>query len=152
MKLSWCPCSHGSLAGRIAACLCGHSKCNLLLAQARPRMIQHLTSLMVCFEAIETWSLKPLILRSDLLHSFFYWICTDAWSKLLALDRFYSACHTVFNKSWKLSLWNNANQKYRSLCRLPSDKLIYHRHCGHLEKLDLVLKWSNKPSCCSSGQ
>ena len=115
VKLSKCLC-HSSLAGRIAACLCGHSKCNLLLAQARPRMIQHLTSLMVCFEAIETWSLKPLILRSDLLHSFFYWICTDAWSKLLALDLFYSACHTVFNKSWKLSLWNNANQKYRSLC------------------------------------
>ena len=45
VKLSPCPCSHSSLAGRIAAYLCGHSKCNLLLAQARPRMIQHLTSL-----------------------------------------------------------------------------------------------------------
>ena len=44
VKLSQSPCSHSSLAGRIAACLCGHSKCNLLLAQARPRMIQHLTS------------------------------------------------------------------------------------------------------------
>ena len=28
----------------LAACLCGHSKCNLLLAQARPRLIQHLSS------------------------------------------------------------------------------------------------------------
>ena len=44
VKLSRCPCSDGSLAGQIAACLCGHSKCNLLLAQARPRMIQHLSS------------------------------------------------------------------------------------------------------------
>ena len=44
VKLSPCPCSHSSLAGRIAAYLCGHSKCNLLLAQARPRMIQHLSS------------------------------------------------------------------------------------------------------------
>ena len=44
VKISPCPCSHSSLAGRIAACLCGHSKCNVLLAQARPRMIQHLTS------------------------------------------------------------------------------------------------------------
>ena len=44
VKLSPCPCSHSSLAGRIGACLWGHSKCNLLLAQARPRMIQHLTS------------------------------------------------------------------------------------------------------------
>ena len=44
VKLSQCPCNHSSLAGRIATCLCGHSKCNLLLAQARPRMIQHLSS------------------------------------------------------------------------------------------------------------
>ena len=44
VKLSPYPCSHSSPAGRIAACLCGHSKCNLLLAQARPRMIQHLSS------------------------------------------------------------------------------------------------------------
>ena len=44
VKLSPCPCSHTSPAGRIAACLCGHPKCNLLLAQARPRMIQHLSS------------------------------------------------------------------------------------------------------------
>ena len=28
----------------IGACLCGHFKCNLLLAHARPRMIQHLSS------------------------------------------------------------------------------------------------------------
>ena len=44
VKLSPCQCSHSSLAGRIAACLCGHPKCNLLLAQACPRMIQHLSS------------------------------------------------------------------------------------------------------------
>ena len=43
VKLSPCPCSYSSLAGRIAACLCGHSKCSLLLAQAHPR-IQHLSS------------------------------------------------------------------------------------------------------------
>ena len=36
--------SHSSPAGRIAACQCGHFKCNLLLAQARLRMIQHLSS------------------------------------------------------------------------------------------------------------
>ena len=41
VKLSPCPCSHSSRrAGQIAACLCGHSNCNLLLAQALPRMIQ----------------------------------------------------------------------------------------------------------------
>ena len=45
VKLSPCPCSHSSPPGRIAACLCGHPKCILLLAQARPRMIQHLSSL-----------------------------------------------------------------------------------------------------------
>ena len=45
VKFSPCPCSHSSLAGRIAACLCGHFKCSLLLVQARPRMIQHLSSL-----------------------------------------------------------------------------------------------------------
>ena len=33
VKLSPCLC------GRVAACLCGYYKCNLLLAQARPRMI-----------------------------------------------------------------------------------------------------------------
>ena len=44
VKLSPCPCSHSSPAGRIAACLCGHPKCSLLLAQARPRMIQHISS------------------------------------------------------------------------------------------------------------
>ena len=44
VKLSPCPCSHSSLVGRIAACLYGHSKCNLLLAQGCPRMIQHFTS------------------------------------------------------------------------------------------------------------
>ena len=44
VKLSPCPCSHSSPARRIAACLCGHSKCNLLLAQARPRIVQHLSS------------------------------------------------------------------------------------------------------------
>ena len=44
VKLSPCSCSRSSLAGQITACLCGHSKCNLLLAQACPRMIQHLTS------------------------------------------------------------------------------------------------------------
>ena len=44
VKLSPCPYSHSSPAVRIAACLCGHPKCNLLLAQARPRMIQHLSS------------------------------------------------------------------------------------------------------------
>ena len=36
--------NHSSLAGRIAACLRGHFKCNLPLAQAQPRMIQHLSS------------------------------------------------------------------------------------------------------------
>ena len=30
----------------VAACLCGHPKCNLLLVQARPRMIHHLTSIL----------------------------------------------------------------------------------------------------------
>ena len=45
VELSPCPCNHSSPAGRIAACLCGHPKCNLLLAQACPRMIQHLSSL-----------------------------------------------------------------------------------------------------------
>ena len=52
VKLSPCQCSDSSPARRIAACLCGHPKCNLLpcilsmllLAQARPRMIQHLSS------------------------------------------------------------------------------------------------------------
>ena len=29
--------SHSSVVGRIAACLCWHSKCNLLLAQGRPQ-------------------------------------------------------------------------------------------------------------------
>ena len=37
VKLIPCLCSHSSPAGRIAACLCGLSKCNLLLAQAWPR-------------------------------------------------------------------------------------------------------------------
>ena len=36
--------SHSSRAGQTVACLCGHSKYNLLLAQARPRMIQHFSS------------------------------------------------------------------------------------------------------------
>ena len=44
VKLSPCPCSHSSLARRVAARLCGHFKCNLLLTKARPRMIQHLYS------------------------------------------------------------------------------------------------------------
>ena len=45
MKLSPCPCSHSSPAGQIAhACLCWHLKCNLLLAQAGPRMMQHLSN------------------------------------------------------------------------------------------------------------
>ena len=44
VKLSPCKYSHSSPAGRIAACLCGHPKYNLLLAQAHPRMIQHLSS------------------------------------------------------------------------------------------------------------
>ena len=37
--------AHLAFHRRIAACLCGHSKCNLLLTQACPRMIQHLSSL-----------------------------------------------------------------------------------------------------------
>ena len=45
VKLSPCQCNHGSLAGRIFAFQCGHSKCNLLLAQAHPRIIQHLSSI-----------------------------------------------------------------------------------------------------------
>ena len=36
VKLRLCQCSHCSLAGRIAVCSCGYSKCNLQLAQARP--------------------------------------------------------------------------------------------------------------------
>ena len=44
MKLSPCPCSRSSPPGRIAVCQCGHFKYNLLLTQARPRMIQHLSS------------------------------------------------------------------------------------------------------------
>ena len=49
VKLRPCQCSCSSPAGRIAAaCLCGHFKCNLLLAQARPRMIQHLSSTTCC--------------------------------------------------------------------------------------------------------
>ena len=50
MKLSPCPCSHNSLAGRIAECqhvwstTCGHLKCDMLPAQVRPRMMQHLSS------------------------------------------------------------------------------------------------------------
>ena len=34
VKFSPCQCSDSSSAGRIAACLCGHPKCNMLLAQA----------------------------------------------------------------------------------------------------------------------
>ena len=45
VNLSPCPCSHSSLAGWIAACQCGHFKCNLPLAQAHPRMIQYLSSI-----------------------------------------------------------------------------------------------------------
>ena len=48
VKLSLCPSSHSSPAGQIAACLCGHCKCNLLPAQAHPRMIQHLSSIIDC--------------------------------------------------------------------------------------------------------
>ena len=48
VKLNPCLCSHTSPAGRIAACLCGHSKCNPLLAQACPTMIQHLSSIYYC--------------------------------------------------------------------------------------------------------
>ena len=55
VKLSPCQCSDSSSAGRIAACLCRHSKCNLLLAQAHPRMIQHLSS--YC----ERWIMLPLL-------------------------------------------------------------------------------------------
>ena len=44
VKLSPCQCSH-SLAGWIAECLCGHPKYNLLLAQACPKMIQHLSTI-----------------------------------------------------------------------------------------------------------
>ena len=49
-----CPCSHS--IGRMAACLCGHPICDLLLAQARPRMIQHLSSLelTVCIRSEHT--------------------------------------------------------------------------------------------------
>ena len=47
--LNPCQCSHSSLAAQIAACLCGHPNCNLLLARARPRMIQHLSSNMFEF-------------------------------------------------------------------------------------------------------
>ena len=47
VKLIPCPCSYSSPAGQIIvhACLCGIClKCNLLLAQARFRMMQHLSS------------------------------------------------------------------------------------------------------------
>ena len=44
VKLSPCQCSHSSTVRWIAACLCVHPKCNLLLALARLRMIQHLSS------------------------------------------------------------------------------------------------------------
>ena len=47
VKLRPCQCSHSSPAGRIAACVCGHLKCDLLLAQAHPRMIQHLSSFFI---------------------------------------------------------------------------------------------------------
>ena len=56
VKLSPCQCSHSSPAGRIAACLCGHPKCNLLLAQAHPRMIQHLSS-------NSQWFFTPIIVK-----------------------------------------------------------------------------------------
>ena len=49
VKLIPCQCSHSSPPGQIAACLCGHPKCNQLLAQARPRMIQHLSSIYVLY-------------------------------------------------------------------------------------------------------
>ena len=52
MKLNPCPCSHSGLARRTAcACLCGHLKCNLLLAQVRPRMMQHLSSYSIIAES-----------------------------------------------------------------------------------------------------
>ena len=47
VKLSPCPCSHTIVwldECNVAACLCGHPKCNMLVAQAHLRMIQHLTS------------------------------------------------------------------------------------------------------------
>ena len=52
MKLNPCPCIHSGLAGRTAcACLCGHLKCNLLLAQAHPRMMQHFSSYSIIAES-----------------------------------------------------------------------------------------------------
>ena len=50
VKLSPCPCSHNSPAGRIAGCqhvwssTSGHPKRNLLPAQARPRTMQYNSS------------------------------------------------------------------------------------------------------------
>ena len=72
VKLSPCPCS---LAGWIAACLCGHSKCNLLLAQARPRMIQHLT---ICL--VVNWYPNPFMGQISAVSSCWssqdFWCCT----------------------------------------------------------------------------
>ena len=38
---------------KMAVCLCGHSKYNLLLIQAHPRVIQHLTSIQVRRESVD---------------------------------------------------------------------------------------------------
>ena len=50
-----------SQAGRIShACLCGHFRCILLLAQACPRMIQHLSS---------SPNVSGFLCESNLLHT-----------------------------------------------------------------------------------
>ena len=56
VKLSLCQSSHCSPARRIhvAACPCRYSKCNLLLAQARPRMTQHPSS-------VKTWEVEAKV-------------------------------------------------------------------------------------------
>ena len=83
VKLSPCPCSHSSLAGRIDACLCGHSKCNLLLRLAP-----------VCLSILLNFICTVCNRRWVWAWSWYTWVLTEA-QKSLCLWSVLSSCHFI---------------------------------------------------------
>ena len=140
--------SHSSVAGRIAACLCGHSECNLLLAQAHPKMIQHLTS----------------NLRPDKLEHAITWNVAFSWApysrtKIVRLA-LWDTVHSCTLLSWFVSLWLQLCKIFcwyfvsvtQSIHQMALDSAhwvsVYKRQAGCSESLVLANKAIDNYTVC----
>ena len=132
VKLSPCPCNHSSPAGQIAACQhvwSSNSKCNVLLAQARPRMIQNLTSRLQVSDAGSLHT--DLTLSVELAFECLVHVGRGTWTI------HYTSCMAdMINISCMLSEVHRLH-----MCTTWKPCLLSHSHFGLMQYLAFSADW-----------